>query len=291
MDVTQLLRELTTFNKHAESAVKLLKSISRLEQNRLHNLPQLRTRLTQLDGYLKQLIQNPETFEALQNWADDYRRELLNSEQDFRKLFGGVLEEELKKKGLSLSGQYPDLKTGLFTIELDFDREEAILWYGPKQERLSQCPLNAVEVVKSVEKIKGQLGGNLDKAEFLQRLQEAYSRVVGDEAGDPAPIIDVLTEFAYLLQSSRFLQDPRREHYRGYGRADFSYDLFLLRQSSLPEGLHLLVATRARTRRRRDFLWVPDNVSGRGTTYSHLQFKSNSKSRHIGELWEVVNHE
>jgi len=188
MDVTQLLRELTTLNKHTESAVKLLKSISRLEQNRLHNLPQLRKRLTQLDGYLKQLIQNPETFEALQNWADDYRRELLNSEQDFRKLFGGVLEEELTKKGLSLSGQYPDLKTGLFTIELDFDREEAILWYGPKQERLSQCPLNAVEVVKSVEKIKGQLGGNLDKAEFLQRLQEAYSRVVGDEADDPAPI-------------------------------------------------------------------------------------------------------
>ena len=276
MDATKLLRELTTLNKRAESAIKLLKSISRLEQNRLQNLPQLRKRLTELDQYLKQLLQNPETFEGLQNWADDYRRELLNSEQDFRKLFGGVLEEELKKKGLSLSGQYPDLKTGFFTIELDFDREDAILWYGPKQERLSQCSLNAVEIVKSVEKIAGQLGGTLDKAEFLEQLQEAYSRVSGNQDGGPAPIIDVLAELAYLLQSSRFLQDPRREHYRGYGRADFSYDLFLLRQSSLPEGLHLLVATRARTRRRRDFLWVPDNASGRGTTYSHLQFKSNS---------------
>ena len=122
MDFTQPIGELTTLKKNTDSAVKLLRAIARLEQNRLQNLPELRKQLTQLDQLISQLSQKAETLEVLRNWADGYRGELLSAEQEFKKQFGGALEQELKKKGLSLSGQYPDLKAGLFTIELDFDR-------------------------------------------------------------------------------------------------------------------------------------------------------------------------
>ena len=131
--------------------------------------------------------------------------------------------------------------------------------------------------MRRLEKVKQQLGSDLDSADFVVRLQHAYSRVVDGQAGEPAPIVEVLAELAYLLQGPRFRQDPKRENYRSYSRADFSYDLFRLRESGLLEEatkrFHLVVATRSRTRRRRDFLWVLDDKSGKGTTYSHLQLQ------------------
>lgn len=85
------------------------------------------------------------------------------------------------------------------------------------------------------------------------------------------PIIKVLTELAFLLQNSHFHQDPRRENYESYSRADFSYDLFRIHRYQLsPLKIQLKVATREYTRQRTDFLWIPDDENGRGTTYSHL---------------------
>jgi hypothetical protein len=223
------------------------------------------------------LGQGTNPLEILHSWIDQYRQDLVKSEQQLKKQFGVDLEYELGEIGLSLSGQYPDLKAGLFTIELDFEKERVTLWYGPKQERLDQCPFSVAKVVALIEKVRKQLGSRLSKDEFLSKLQEAYSRTAGSELGEPVSIIGVLAELAYLLQSSQFRQDPRRENYRGYSRADFSYDLFQVRQSGslapLDKRLQLVVATRAHTRRRQDFLWVPDDESGRGATYSHLQFQ------------------
>lgn len=277
MDITQLLGEFNTFKKNIDLAVKLLKEISRLEQNQIENLPQLRARLTKLDEIIKQLGQGTAKSDALSNWANQYRRELTHTEEQVKKRFGLELEQELKNRGLSLSGQYPNLKAGLFTIELDFDKERVTLWYGPKQERLDQCRLSVAEAADRIEKVKQQLGSHLDEDEFLKKLQDAYSRATGSERSEPVPIIGVLSELAYLLQSPQFRQDPRRDNYKSYSRADFSYDLFRVRQSEpyalFDKRLHLVVATRAHTKQRRDFLWVPDDESGRGTTYSHLQFK------------------
>ena len=277
MNLTQLLSEFERSKKNVDSAIKLLKEISRLEQDRMENLPKLRARLTKLNGIIEQLGQGVEQHEALRNWADQYRRELAHAEEQIKKQFGVELEQELKKAGLSLSGQYPDLKAGLFTVELDFERQQVILWYGPKQERLDKCPLSVAKVVALIEKVRQQLGSRLSEDEFLSKLQEAYFRATGSERGEHVPIIGVLSELAYLLQSPRFHQDPRRENYKSYSRADFSYDLFRIRQSEphapFDKRLHLVVATRTHTRQRQDFLWVPDDESGRGTTYSHLQFK------------------
>jgi len=183
--------------------------------------------------------------------------------------------------GLSLSGQYPELKAGLFTIEIDFDRWKAVLWYGPKQERLGQLDLSVKKIASRIEKARQQLGSQLPEEELLLKLQEAYHRLPSAKRGEPAPIIRVLSELSYLLQNSRFLQDPRRENYRSYSRADFSFDLFRIRkfQSStlFPSKLQLTVATRAHTRRRSDYLWIPGKEDGNGTTYSHLQFEERTK--------------
>ena len=280
MDPSRVLSELSEYKDDLQSAMTLLREISRLNGDPARNLSKLKERLNRLDGVAKQLAQQPYEMQKLQNWASQFKQELQSIEAQLRKRFGTELEQELKKIGLPLLGQYPELRSGLFTLELDFDRGSVMIWYGPKQERLARCPLSPTEVGKCLEKVTQQLGAQLGEEEFLKKLHTAYRRALfttGSKNGDRVPIIGVLSEFAYLLQNSRFLQDPRRENYRGYSRADFSYDLFRIGQSRprtpLADRLQLVVATRAYTRRRRDFLWVPDDESGSGATYSHLQFK------------------
>ena len=274
MDLKQILEDLTTLKKNISSTAKVLKEISGLEQNRIQNLPKLKVRLTKLDEIIKQFGQGIVYREVLFEWANQYKQDLLNSEEEVKKQFGIELEQELKKTGLSLSGQYPELKGGLFTIELFFDKGLITLWYGPKQERLAQCRLLSHEVASNVEKVRQQLGSHLDNDAFLKKLREAYLRAADAKQSEPLPVTSVLAELAFLLQSQQFHSDPRQDNYKGYSRADFSYDLFRIRQA-VNKNLHLTVATRAYTRRRQDFIWIPDNESGKGTTYSHMQFREN----------------
>jgi len=276
MDLTQIFDAFKTHKKNNDVTFKLLRDILRLEQDRIQNLPKLKIRLTKLEEILRQLLQNKNQYETLLNWVDLYKQDLTNSEEQIKNRFGIELEQELKKIGLSLSGQYPELKVGLFTIELFFDKGLVTLWYGPKQERQAQCRLLSHEVASNVEKSRQQLGSHLDNDEFLKKLQEAYFRAAGTKQGESIPISTVLAELAFLLQNQQFRSDPRQDNYKGYSRADFSYDLFRIRQA-VNKNLHLTVATRANTRRRQDFLWIPDDERGKGTTYSHLQFKENPK--------------
>lgn len=275
MDITHLLDEFKIYKKNNVLTLKLLTEISRLEQQREQNLPKLKKRLIKLDEAIKQFYQYKNLNEGVLSWINSYKQELTNSEEQIKNRFGIELEQEFKKIGLSVSGQYPELKAGLFTIELFFDKGLVTLWYGPKQERLAQCRLLSHEIASNVEKFRQQVGSHLDNEAFLKKLRDAYFRADDTKHGEPLPITDVLAEVAFLLQSQQFWSDPRQDNYKGYSRADFSYDLFLARQS-LNKNLHLTVATRANTRRRQDFLWIPDDESGKGTAYSHLQFKENS---------------
>ncbi|BBO18323.1 conserved hypothetical protein [Candidatus Brocadia pituitae] len=275
MDLTHLLEECKLYKKKDALTLKLLTEISRLDQQREQNLPKLKKRLIKLDEAIKQFYQYKNLNEGVLSWINSYKQELTNSEEQIKNRFGIELEQEFKKIGLLVAGQYPELKAGLFTIELFFDKGLVTLWYGPKQERLAQCRLLSHEIASNVEKFRQQVGSHLDNEAFLKKLRDAYFRADDTKHGEPLPITDVLAEVAFLLQSQQFWSDPRQDNYKGYSRADFSYDLFLARQS-LNKNLHLTVATRANTRRRQDFLWIPDDESGKGTAYSHLQFKENS---------------
>jgi len=278
--MTRLRQQLSEVQKQTNRVANLMKQLSELDQNRAANLRKIKDTLRQMIQSVERLDRFAEWAKDLRGWLEGYQKELEAEQQEFHQLFGAKLEKELQGQGLSLSGHYPELRSGLFTIELDFEKWCAMLWYGPKQERLTQCALSPIEVAKVTDDLRKQLGSQLSGEVFLQRLQNAYQRVLiitGSKDGDPAPIIKVLSELAHLLQEPRFHQDPKREHYKGYSRADFSYDLFRVHQSEPSDLFHrklrLVVATRALTRRRQDFLWVPDDETGKGTVYSHLQFE------------------
>ena len=161
MDLDQLLKELSTYRKNLQSAIQLLKGISSLDQDRAGNLPQLRAQLNKLNEIIEKLDQGVNQSENVRSWVNQYKCDLDTAEANLQKSFGAELARELEKRGLSLSGQYPELKAGFFTIELDFARGRTVLWYGSKQERLHQCPLSAARVAKEIEKVKQQLGTQL----------------------------------------------------------------------------------------------------------------------------------
>jgi len=261
--------ELEDHKKNIQTIFKLLNEISKLHQNRDEKLPKIRQAVNQLNYSVNSFKQKG--IYKLMNWVTQYESYIKSAEEKLRKRVGVELESELQTLGISLSGQYPELKAGLFTIELDFDQWKATLWYGPKQERLTRLPLSASKIACQIKTEKQKLGSGLSEEKLLEKMRNAYYRATGMRDGNSVPIIRVLSELSFLLQDSRFLQDPRRENYRSYSRADFSYDLYRIRKIS--SSLHLTIATRAHTRRRADFLWVPNDENGEGTTYSHLEFR------------------
>lgn len=277
MDLAELVSEMGNYKKGLDSVLKTLKEISRFDKDRAGNLPQLRNRLNKLQKLRSSWDPTVKPLDLLDSWMDKYRQELDGVEDQARRKFGTLLETELVKIGLGLGGHYPELKAGMFTIELDFDKKQANLWYGPKQEKLDRVRLSAAEIAKRIEKLKKQLGSELSEDQFVDKMRRACVRAADGQTGKSVPIGDVLAEMAYLCQDSRFRQDPRRENYRTYGRADFSYDLYKHRSTAAYKGLSLTVASRAYTKNRKRFLWVPDDEQGKGTTYSHIKFKEYCK--------------
>ena len=275
MNREQLLSELERHVKTVRDIVRLLRDINKLESDRSSNLMKIKKQVRRLRKEAAHLTPLP--VDDLEKWIVQFESELRQTEERVKKRFGAKLKEALQPLGLTLTGQYPELGAGLFTIELDFDQWQATLWYGrPKQEKIETCPLSVPHLVKCIERAKKELGSCIPEQELLEKLHQAYKRTDKNADGF-SPIINVLGEMAYLLQSPRFHQDPRKENYKSYSRADFSFDLFRLRRflSQNPHSLRLRLrtATRTFTRRRSGFLWVPENEDGTGSTYSHLKFE------------------
>jgi len=277
-ELGKLVAELQDQKKASETALKLLRNIQRLDQDLAANLRKVRERVQKLEKTLGSLGPS-HLARGLTEWLEGYKRRLEGRERQVGIEFFNTLESELTQVGLSLDGHLPDLKASFFTIEVDLPRGRAIVWLGPKQERVDECALSPVKVAKRVVEHRDKLGTGLEGAELLERLDEAYRRVVRARVGEPAPILQVMLEMALLSQPERFRRDPRKENYRSYGRADFSLDLYRARRAQSREVLagkrvELITATRVSARSRSTFLWVPEaERADSGHAYSFLRVK------------------
>ena len=272
MGFKQLLKTLEV-NQFAKSPLyKTLQKIARLETRRETNIGEIKSQLKKVDKLLSDLNGSASDRENVRKHLTKYKSELKETDDKIRKEFGGELDKALKQLGLTLTGNYPTLKADLYTFKLNFETHKAVIWLGPEQEKLSECRLRASDVSKSLKKDIKDLGTDFEQASFISKLQQAYQHISG-EKGDSVPITSVLPELAFLLQKASFYQNPVQDNYRGYGRADFSYDLFRFGKFALSQGMQLTVAVKQYTRRRQDFLWIPSNKRGEGSLYSHLQFK------------------
>lgn len=253
----------------ATAAHKQISDALQLNQDRAMNLVKIQRILDTLECNLERTtVPHSERISA---WLGNYRHELAGWSISARQRFGSELADGLRPLGITLQGQAPSLRAGLFSIELRAEQNKVEIWYGPKQERLADAPMSAELVCKKIEQIRKGMGSDLEPPALIVKIQEALRRVPPIEGQRGLPIGLVLPEVAFLIQSPTFSLNPVREYYRSYSRADFSYDLFRCAEdASLRKRIQLVVATRKYTARKPEYLWVPSDLTGRGSTYSHI---------------------
>jgi hypothetical protein len=252
----------------------------RLEQKRAEHTPEIKAHVAKAVALAEQVERDMPVLAEVAPWSATYLAEVEHTAEQARARFGATLADALQRHNMTLSGQYPLLKVGLFVLQLDFDKNRVTIWYGPRQERLAQCHARVSDVVQSITTTRDALGSSLPEHDLLARLQTAYRRANDNRPGESIPLVAVLSELAPLMQEPQWRHDPQQQHYRSYGRAAFSYDLYRLRCASDLAGSahrpHLSIATREQTKQRETSLWIPTNDHGDGSMYALIQFPKES---------------
>jgi hypothetical protein len=199
------------------------------------------------------------------------------------------LDERLRSTGFSLSGHYPDVGCGVFSLHFDLTSKgmAASLAYGPGIEKLAAL---ADPTLDSLAKAVAEAAADLDKGllpsdEFLPLLKAAYrlapitrpgtgpEGLPGTAPVGPLPILDVLATLSFLVQSDRFRRNPVRQTFLPFGQVRLSYQLFRLASRRIgDEELAMGIATREDVKKQAS-LWVPRNLKGEGNHYSTLEFR------------------
>jgi len=263
--------------REIEDSIRTLKRLTRKEStNDLYKIKQevvkveKASKQSRLDEFLRGGIE--------QHIIQPIKSKIPELEEKAKKSFGQNLEQTLKKEGFELKGHYPTLKVMFYTFKVDLDINNVEVWYGPEQEKLDAPELIPKVIVQKLKKVHAQITQRkFSEKNYLSNLHKAYILTVssnGGKRGDAAPIIEVLSNLAFLIQTRQFKVDPVKEHYRGYGRVFFSYDLYRLKRRRIENlELNLVTATRAYTRSRTGFLWIPSNEKGDGSYISHIKFR------------------
>lgn len=214
----------------------------------------------------------------LKDLAENFYEGIANSlkieKESLRERFGRELKELVEKEGKVIKGQYPDLKIGLLTLEVNFEHNLANLYWGNKLEMVKRkIPLQPPLIIRSLQEFYHSLRSReFNPQVFVQQLLSAYLK----RDAEKVFLVDLLPEIAFALQGKEFREDPKRRNFREYPRYRFSYDLYQLKNSGLREvagyTFSFSVATFDQTLEKRKALWVPINEEGEGAYFSTITF-------------------
>jgi len=261
---------------------KYLKEGEYLEKDIDKNAYQIEERLKKVEqrlGQIKELEELHENLKNVKEFVEERKKLLEHPKHKLKAYLGAELERRFEEKGWKIEGNLPELRVGVLTLEFLLSQGQVRIWYGPKIELLGRAQLVTDELVNTVIKTYTDLDNASFKEErdFLKLLFEAYSSLMkreGLELGANVSIIYWLREIAWLKQGKDFLTDPRREHFKSYGRTQLSYDLYCLKQREYSQyELRLAVASREQTKTKEDNLWIPTNPRGDGTHFASVYFR------------------
>lgn len=274
----EILKILSKEKNNLQNLLKLAKNIDKYQNDPISNLYKIKQEVVKIEKTLKQSKLEDFVKERIEEHIQSIKSKVVEWEEDARKTFGQKLENELRKVGFELRGHYPLLKVSFYTLEVDLENFKVLIWYGPQQEKLDTCKLVPEEVVKKLNTIHRKLTQrHFNDGEFLSKVYEAYRISVyrqNKKIGDQIPISDILFKHVFLIQDKKFKVNPIKNNYKEYGRVFFSYDLYRLKERVLNDmELNLITATRAYTRKKSDFLWIPSNEKGDGNYISHIKFR------------------
>jgi len=249
--------------KHSELIVKNLKLINELNNDFEINYFAIKHYIENIKNTLKKGFFN----DALKEESDLLIKNFDDSQTNSENLkfgFINTLEKKLNDMGFKMSGHLPDFKTSIFTIEINFNSLNSVIWLGPKQEKINSGILTIQSIIENLKNFCEKLPQKINENSFLKIIHENYSIINNEEYDDKKPLNSILNKINenYIKTKIKF------------SRAEFSYLLFKY-SSELLKSFKLTVATRSNTRQRQDFLWIPDDADGNGSAYSYIQLKEN----------------
>jgi len=274
----KITKILSKEKSNIENLLRSIKNINRHQGGSASNLYKVKKDVVRIENMLKQSKLDDFVKEIIGQHIGDIKLKIPEWEENVKKTFGQNLECELKKIGFELTGHYPLLKVSFYSLKVDLEKFKVSTWYGPEQEKLETCGLVPEDVVKKLKTIHEEITQrHFNGKDFLSKVYEAYRVSLyrqNKKLGDPIPISDILFEYAFLIQNKKFKINPIKNNYKGYRRVFFSYDLYRLKERRLNNvELSLTTATRAYTKRKSDFLWIPSNEKGDGNYVSHIKFR------------------
>jgi hypothetical protein len=261
--------------------VKLLTQYEKAREKPSFNAYIMEKKLDEIDRCIAEFPKCDEK-EAVILWVAHERESVEKSKEEFRFAFGKELNTLLEAEGLSIKGQYPVLRIGLFTLKVNFQFGLAELYFGPEIEKLKgRLPLQPQQIFNELKKRNKEIHAFNSSPENLHDgLRKAYTRKIKDTGmtyGDKLLITEVLAEFVMSQQPKTFWADPQRSRFREYPRPKLSYMLYYLKKNGMCEkGMHFHVATFDATVDRIHSIWIPDNEEGEGTHCSHISFDDRS---------------
>ncbi|MBM3332353.1 hypothetical protein FJY68_10995 [candidate division WOR-3 bacterium] len=271
---------LQSLSDQSQRLVRRLAAYRDLLSDPVNNVHARAKAIAQLSGAI-QAFPDSEVRQKLVEWHRNESAAIEQSRSEFRFEFGRQFVAGLEGSGMTVKGQLPLLRVGLFTVRVDFEAGSATIFWGPEIEKLkSGLALAPLELATTLRKWNERLRQkSVEPSKLAGRLHAAYRRFCGLEGlseGTRVFLLDLLSELVLLMQPESFRLNPAQEKFVEYPRVRFSYDLFRLKQAgafSVGEvQLKLHVANFDATTEKAKALWVPDSEEGDGTHYSYISF-------------------
>lgn len=253
----------------------LLKSLRNLQENQVENIYEFEQQIIKLKKMMASL-DDITLINTINDWLSIQSNLIESQKIEKRRNFGINLETLLKANNLSLSGHYPLLKTNIYSIELDFDKQSSKIWYGPQEELIIRSKLSTSEIVKQILKINLSLIERSIPKDFIPNLYQAYLNLIEGlnlSKGDRVPLTNILMEYVLLSQEKGFKFDPRTEKFKGCSRYQFSYNIFkALQADNSSKRISIIPATQNTSLKREDYIWIPRDLNGNGERCSFIYF-------------------
>ncbi len=274
----EILEKLKGLIKNSQRIKKLIDNYTKLKEDSALNAYLMEKRILEISKIVNSLP-NFEIKESLSAWVSQEKGAIEKAKEDFRFMVGEQIKELFQKENIRIKGQFPILRIGLYTLKVNFEFGEAVLYFGPEIERIkSKIPLEPSTIYQTIKKYDETLKKTkFEPSEFHQDLLTAYRKklsLLNKPYGEKLLITEVLTEYVIAKQPPQFFTDPKRENYKEFPRTKLSYLLYLYKKSDLlGKKPRFYVATFDATTDKRRALWIPDNEEGEGTYYSYIAFE------------------
>jgi hypothetical protein len=172
-----LIQLLQSLSGQASKLAKRLAAYNKLLTDPVNNAHERGRMLAEIQR-LAQALPEGDIRQKLDEWLRDELATVEQSCGEFKFEFGRQLVAGLEGSGLTVRGQLPLLRVGLFAVRVDFDAGSATVFWGPEIERvktgLALVPAELAQTLRSYNERLKQKAVEPDKLARL--LHNAYRR-------------------------------------------------------------------------------------------------------------------